>query len=547
MMECSSCGTQTGRSDRPHTYLMQEACSCPDCGAAVSVRVAARQGQVWNLFRCPQCGSKETLRHADVRAFLTEFQDRGRTGEDCVLKRTIAACPHCLELIEAEVVSRSGKVYFRKHCPDCGPSEALISEDVQHYLRAYAFARAGSMPFRFSTEAKLGCPQDCGLCNDHEQHTCLPIIEITDHCDLHCPICIASNRFSEHLAPEQFAEIIDGLVAREGHCDSIALSGGEPSTHPQILKLLDIATREEVGRVVLITNGIRLGQDRAFAEAIKAKGVYVSLQLDGFRPETHLALRGRDLRTEKAAALAMVKELQIPTQIIFVGARGVNEDEIGTMVDLFLREAHILSLNVQPAAFTGQGGGDFPHDPMDRLTIPGIIRAMEAQTGGILRSDDFFPLPCPHPQCVSLTYLLCLEDGRCVPFPRFADFTRHSTLLRNSATLPATEETHEALHEIIHDVFSRQDEIQDGRAILKALRRSLDVMFPDRALTPKESNRIGERQAKSIFIHHYMDRHNFDLERLRKCCHHYPQTDGKIMPACGYNLLRRGMAKGRLA
>jgi hypothetical protein len=79
---------------------------------------------------------------------------------------------------------------------------------------------------------------------------------------------------------------------------------------------------------------------------------------------------------------------------------------------------------------------------------------------------------------------------------------------------------------------------------LAALRRTLTVMFPSVAMTSKQAVRIGEGQAKSIFLHHYMDRHDFDLERLRKCCHHYPQIGGRIMPACGFNMFHRGAAKG---
>ena len=98
---------------------------------------------------------------------------------------------------------------------------------------------------------------------------------------------------------------------------------------------------------------------------------------------------------------------------------------------------------------------------------------------------------------------------------------------------------------MIHDVFARQDEIERGPEILAALRRSLDEMFPDASRsTAKETFRVSERQSKSIFLHHYMDRHDFDLERLRKCCHHYPQIDGRIMPACGFNMFHRGAAKG---
>jgi uncharacterized radical SAM superfamily Fe-S cluster-containing enzyme len=447
-------------------------------------------------------------------------------------------------LLTADVVSRDGKVYFQKRCPQCGPSEALVSEDASYYLGAYAFARAGTEPLHFATEARDGCPTDCGTCGDHEQHTCLPIVEITDHCNLECPICIVNNQYANHISLEDFRKVIDTLVRNEGQLESVALSGGEPTSHPKLLELIDLANRDEIGRVVLITNGLRLGRDRALATALKEKGVYVGLQFDGFTADTHEKIRGRDLVAEKAAALAMLKEFAIPTQLIFVAARGVNEHQIGRIVELFLSEEHFLSLNFQPAAFTGLGGGNFPHDPLDRLTIPGVIAAIEAQTSGLLRKSDFSPLPCSHPQCVSLSYLLKLDDGSYLPFGRFVDFTRHGTLLRSSATLGASPEIESALQDVIYDVFAAEETIPRSGEILKALRRSLDVMFPGRPLTAKESVRMGEGQAKSIFLHHYMDRHDFDLERLRKCCHHYPQIDGRIMPACGFNMFHRGAARG---
>ena len=270
----------------------------------------------------------------------------------------------------------------------------------------------------------------------------------------------------------------------------------------------------------------------------------MALQLDGFDARSHQVIRGRDLVEEKAATLAVLKELQIPTQLIFVAVRDVNEHQIGQAVELLLNEDHILSLNFQPVAFTGQGGGKFQHNPLDRLTIPGIIQLVSEQSQGRIHYGDFAPLPCSHPQCVSLTYLLRMNDGSYLPFARFVDFKKHGSLLRSSATLPATREMHDTLHEIIHDVYAQEDDIERGPDILAALKRSLSVMFPGRSLTAKEEQRIGEQQAKSIFIHHYMDAHDFDLERLRKCCHHYAQADGRVMPGCGFNLFHRGAAKG---
>lgn len=540
-MECTSCEPGV-RVDKPHTFFAHEQTTCLGCDAAVEGRMVLRDGGVTCLIHCPTCGPTERAVASDGPAWVAAFLARGQ--HEGVFKHTTSTCPGCLALIDAAVTIRGGRVYFVKECAKCGPSEALVSEDAAYYVNAYAFARAGTEPLIFRNEVKHGCPTDCGTCGDHEQHTCLPIVEITDHCNLECPICIVNNQYSKHMTRESFQRIVDGLVAAEGTCESIALSGGEPTSHPQLLELIAIATRPEIQRVVIITNGLRIGKDRAFAEAIKASGAYIALQLDGFTAETHEAIRGRDLCSEKEAALRMLKQLQIPSQLIFVAAKGINDHQVGQAVELLLAEEHILSLNFQPAAFTGLGGGTFAHDPMDRITIPGVIRAVAEQTNGVLRYEDFCPLPCSHPQCVSLTYLLKLNDGTAVPFARFVDFTKYGTLLRSSATLPASAEVQEALEDVIHDVFARQDEIPRGPDILLALRRTLDEMFPRKPLTAREQTRASERQSKSIFLHHYMDRHDFDLERLRKCCHHYPQEDGKIMPACGFNMFHRGAAQG---
>lgn len=547
-MECTSCDATPLRKDRPHTFFMHEMAVCPSCSIPIEARIVLRDDAVVRLIHCAQCGPSEQPVAPDAQAYVAGFLARGDIAPgaqgDHFLKHTTSTCPGCLALIQAKVVIRDDKVFFVKDCEKCGPSEALVSEDAKYYVDAYSFARAGTEPLQFSKEVEHGCPTDCGTCGDHEQHTCLPIIEITDHCNLECPVCIVNNTNANHLSNEAFTRMIDTLVRNEGQVESIALSGGEPTSHPRLLELIDIATREEIGRIVIITNGLRLGRDRAFAEKIKAKGAYIALQFDGFTADTHEKIRGRDLCKEKNAALKMLKELNIPTQIIFVAARGVNEHQIGQVVDLFLSEDHFLSLNFQPVAFTGAGGGQFAHDPMDRLTIPGVIKAIEEQTEGKLKVSDFAPLPCSHPQCVSLTYLLRMNDGSHIPFGRFVDFRTHGTLLRSSATLGASPEIHDAMSDVVHDVFARQDEIPRAGEILAALRRAIDVMFPNRPVSAKEAIHLGEKQAKSIFLHHYMDRHDFDLERLRKCCHHYPQVDGRIMPACGFNMFHRGAAKG---
>src|SRR5262245_29133760 len=115
-------------------------------------------------------------------------------------KMTLSTCPECLKIIQAQVVFEENKVYFLKFCPDHGHSRALVSEDAEYYRDAFQFIRAGNKPHKFSTEVKAGCPTDCGLCPDHQQHTCLPIVEITDYCNLTCPVCIVNNKYTNHMS-----------------------------------------------------------------------------------------------------------------------------------------------------------------------------------------------------------------------------------------------------------------------------------------------------------------------------------------------------------
>lgn len=535
------------RTDRPHVYLCQEPRPCPACGTPGEARTILVEGRAERVWRCARCGETHEEVSSDAAAFVAAFLARGRAAEperEVLFKRTTATCARCLALVPADVVLRGGRAFLEKSCPTCGSTTALVSEDAAAYVGAYALARAGSQPLRRARQTARSCPEDCGLCPDHEQHTCLPVLEITDHCDLSCPVCMVDNRGSAHLEPEAFSRIVEGLIAAEGTLESIALSGGEPTTHPALLELIDRATRPEIGRVVLLTNGLRLARDPALARALKERGVYVSLQLDGFSPRVHERLRGRDLTAEKATVLRVLEELAIPTQLIFVAARGVNEEELGPVVELFLTKEHVLSLNVQPLALTGRGGGRLAGDPLDRLTIPGVLRLLEAQSSGRLRVSDFSPLPCPNPHCVSLAFLLRLRDGSFLPFARFADLGRYGGLLRNSATLPALPGIEEALRDVSYDLLAREEEIERAADVRVALRHALELMFPPRPLGHREAIRAGERLVKSVFIHHYMDAHDFDLERLRKCCHHYPLPDGTLRPMCGFNLFARGAALG---
>lgn len=452
-----------------------------------------------------------------------------------------AMCPVCRKLVDGQRILRDGKVILRKHCAAHGRSEALLSSDADFFMKSLTYVKPGQVPLKHSTLFRRGCPEDCGLCPDHEQHSCLPIIEITNHCNLDCPICLGHNDNSFMMSRAEFAAIIDGLVEKEGFLDTINLSGGEPTLHPELLALLDLARRPEIGRVSISTNGVRIASDRAFCDELARRGVYVSLQLDGFDGDALATLRGRPGMVEtKQRALANLEAAGIRTTIVCTVTRGVNELSIGECVKLLLERDAVVSLMIQPAAYTGSGGASFhPHDPLDVVTIPEVIRACEEQSGGLLRATDFLPLPCSHPSCFALTYLLKTDDGY-VPFPRFIDVDRYLEIIANRGAIRPDDTFEDSIRETIDEIWAGSDQTPDNAKILRALKNAIRLMYPrERATEIAERMRIGEGFAKTIFIHAFMDEHTFDLARVRRCCTHYALPDGRLMPACAYNMFYR--------
>ena len=450
-------------------------------------------------------------------------------------------CPACRRLVDGVRVLRGGKVYLKKQCAKDGPSEALISGDADWFLKSLTYIKEGSVPLKTSTAVSKGCPDDCGLCPDHEQHSCLPIIEITNHCNLECPICIVQNRHNYSMTEAEFVATVDGLVEKEGALDTINLSGGEPTIHPEILRFLDLAKRPEISRTSISTNGLRIAADLDFCKELADRNVYVNLQLDALRNPELRTLRGAgDHAKVKQRALENLEKAGVRTTIVATVAKGVNDDQVGDCVRLLYERDFILSLMFQPASYTGYGGAHFgPHDPLDVITIPDIVRGCEEQTGGLLRKSDFLPLPCSHPGCFGLTYLLKTEDEM-IPFPRFLDLEKYLELISNRGTIRPDMGFEMAIRSTIDELWTSAGALPQNDKILATLKRAIRLMYPEeRALELEERLKIGEGLVKTIFIHAFMDEHTFEVDRIRKCCTHYALPDGRLMPGCAYNMFYR--------
>jgi uncharacterized radical SAM superfamily Fe-S cluster-containing enzyme len=343
---------------------------------------------------------------------------------------TQSLCPECLALVPAKIITKGKRVYFRKRCPTHGVREDFVCSDVSLYDQMQ-YSLPGKIPPEYGVEPDKGCPFDCGLCTEHEQHTCVGLVEMTSSCNLRCPMCYASSGpGGEHLSYDECIRSIDRLVAVEGRGEVLQLSGGEPTIHPEFLRVLEYAAAQPIDIVMINTNGIRLAHDIALLDGIERlkHRVEVYFQLDGFDDRGAMALRGEPLVETKMKAIEALGRRAIKTSLVCTLQPGINDHEIGALVRFGLERPWITGVSFQPATYSGRH--DLPEDLERRITFPDVIRAIAEQTDGIFREDDFMPLPCAHPNCHSLTYAF-RSEGQVVPLSRFIDARNHLEILAN--------------------------------------------------------------------------------------------------------------------
>src|SRR5437660_2320275 len=252
----------------------------------------------------------------------------------------VSICSTCYQKIEAKTGFQDGKVFMLKRCPQHGHERVLIADDVDYYRRCReVFIKPPEMPLVYNTPVKWGCPYDCGLCGDHEHHSCLTLVEICDYCNLRCPVCYASS------GPErqQFRDLaviesmLDAVVRNEGQPDVVQLSGGEPTEHPDFFKIMEMAKARPIRHLMVNTNGVRIAQDEAFVRRLaQIEDFEVYLQFDSFERHALVDLRGADLRSVREKALERLNAHDISTTLVVTLKKGLNDGEIGRVIDFAL-------------------------------------------------------------------------------------------------------------------------------------------------------------------------------------------------------------------
>lgn len=439
----------------------------------------------------------------------------------------VSICSTCLRRVEASILIKDEQVFMEKWCPEHGRERVLLADDAAYYrLARERFIKAPELPERFNTERHWGCPYDCGLCPEHMQHSCLTLIEVTDHCNLRCPICYADSGphrpgFRDMATIER---MLDAVVANEGEPDVVQISGGEPTIHPQFFEILDAAKRRPIRHLMVNTNGLRIAKDQEFVERLATymPGFELYLQFDSLRDEVSQELRGAKLRDIRLRALENLNKYDISTTLVVTVKKGLNDHELGEIIDFALTQPCVRGVTFQPIQHAGRAENFDP--AKNRLTLTEVRRRIIEQSSHF-KPEDIIPVPC-NPDCLAMGYALKLGEN-IVPL---TGLIPHETLI-NAGRNTIVVERDEAIREQVFKLFATNQSPEGQACSLSDLLCCLPQVQ-----APAE---LGYKNVFRVLIMAFIDAHSFDLRAVKKSCVHIAQPDGKIIPFDTFNLFYR--------
>jgi uncharacterized radical SAM superfamily Fe-S cluster-containing enzyme len=447
----------------------------------------------------------------------------GRDADYVFHELTRSICPNCRRVIDAKILLRDNKVYMSKRCPACGPITALVYGDAKAYLSMAQHNKPGARPHVFAAPVMEGCPHDCGLCPEHEQHACVGIIEVNSACDMDCPLCFAEAGPGFSLTLEEVEAILDDYVRAEGRPEVVQFSGGEPTLHPRIIDFVRAAQARNIGFVMLNTNGKRIARDDAFLGQLNEVRPSFYFQFDGFERETYRKIRGEpDLLEEKLLALERLASVGLRATLIPAIERGVNEHEVGRIVEFAIKHPAVSGITFQPAFHAGR---HMAHDPMRRMTIPDVVRLIEDQTAGKFLASDFVPVPCCFPTCNSVTYAF-LDGDEVIPLPRLLKVEDYLDYLANRAVPDFGLEIKRALE----GLWSSSAVPGSSKSVAHIVAACQSCGVPDGLTIGDFADRM-----LMIMLQDFMDPWTFNQKNLMKCCKEFLLPGGRQVPFCAYN------------
>jgi len=476
-------------------------------------------------------------------------------------KITQSLCPDCLQVIPARLFEAAGKVFMEKTCPQCGDFKDLIYSDVKLYLKmeqwVFGDNRGVSNP---AIPNAMRCPEQCGLCSMHTSHTSLANIDLTNRCNLTCPVCFANSNVAGYLYEPSFAQVRTMLqtlrAERPVTGRLVQFSGGEPTLHPQFFDILRLAREMGFTHIQCATNGL-LFADLEFARQAKEAGLHtLYLQFDGVSDDIYKRTRGEPLAEKKFQAIANVHRAGLKIVFVPTIVKGLNDHQIGDIMRVALENIDCVSgISFQPVAFTGRISRK--EREAKRFTLPDLAYAVEEQTGLAEAQEDWFPLACVvpfsrllsalrgegtvvltcHPHCSMGTYLFVEpRSGATVPLTRFVDMggiLQDMDLLARTASQARVKFWSKIKTWNLLKKHFYEEKAPPGLTFPKFLQTL-------QGLTDKRYGRgemDGTYTYKTLLVAgmHFMDAYNYDIARVKRCIIHYAAPNGLLYPFCAYN------------
>lgn len=413
------------------------------------------------------------------------------------LEATQSICPVCLKVIEAKIISRNKAVYMTKTCPEHGTYTSYVWPDEEHYRWMNSFQFPTKKSSSGETEPKQPCPEGCGLCNRHLRHPTLVELEVTRDCNIKCPVCFAAaNEDNRHPDPgpdlKTLEEMYQQIKDRVGTYVSIQLTGGEPTTRPDLASIVELGRKAGFSGIEINTNGIVIGKDKAYLEKLHQAGISgIYMQFDGLSPSTYRQIRGADLLPVKLQAIEHCRQVGVQVVLAMTVIHGLNHREIGSVLEFALENNDVIvGLALQPAFTSGR----FGINEVQPLTMGDVVFLLAEQSHGLIKPEDLWPLGCSHPLCSCATYLVESREG----------------------FIPCTR------------LLSKEEYLDSFNPASPQGSVFADILAA-RGFSPDSSG-------LSILIMNYMDALDLDLKRLRQCSMTVATRDNRLIPFCARHL-----------
>jgi len=468
------------------------------------------------------------------------------------LKETKSLCPECHKLIPATIFEEDDRVLLEKSCPEHGYFSDVYWGDYEQYKRVINFENMGVKLHNPRTKTDKGCPYDCGICPEHNSHTILAIIDITNRCNLRCPICFAHAGAAGYLyepTKEQIKDMLEDLRSNKPvPPPALQFSGGEPTVREDLPELVSMAKKLGFEHVEVNSNGIKFAESVEYCKTLKESGVStIYLQFDGVNAEPYIVARGFDLLPIKMKALANLKEAGFRSVVLVpVLVKGVNDNQVGDIIRFAIENRDIVrGVNFQPVSITGRINRS-EREKM-RITIPDLMKLVEEQTGRLITRDDWYPIPTVipltrligklkgrsyvdfsvHPHCGMATYIVMNKD-KPEPITRYLNVEGFLQTIKHASKL--ADEGHKT-----------RAKMEIGASALKNINFGMLRKYLLPVIWKGSYDSLSNLHHKMILIGamHFMDPYNFDVERVNRCTIHYATPDKRIIPFCTMNTLHR--------